>query len=215
MSKKQAVKPDDTETTEEVKTSNIANLESLANEFKKGLMGDKKRIALRVKLIGLFKEGIITEDEQSLMEFILTFERGRGIINSRDEEILNGIEAALLEDLCEVKSDDAPVVHHLKKGMVCKFKYDPLFNDNRNKPDSIGRYFVYIPRVIPSQHQYSYEAALKLAHNQPVPDEMVPKARIKLLRVAFKKREFQQWFDVQDDSILNEAPKKIEEEYTF
>lgn len=207
-SRKQAI-------TEEAKASNIANLEALAMEFKKGIMNEKKRIALRVKLVGLYKEGISTEDEQSLMELVLNFERGRGVITRRDEYMLNEIEADRLTDTCIVKSDSAPVVHHLVKDMECRFYYDPLFNDNKNRPDSIGRYFVYIPRVIPVDHQISYAVARKELKGHPVDPSEYPEPKTVIHRVAYKKREFDVLFEVHDDAILTTAPKQKEQEYTF
>ena len=63
----------------------IANLDDLRKEFLSGKMPEKKHIALRVKLISLFKEKKISEDEQKLMETILKKERIRNTILTSDD----------------------------------------------------------------------------------------------------------------------------------
>lgn len=199
---------------EEVK-NNIENLAELATEFKsvKSPMPEKKRIALRIKLISLFLENKATEPEQDLMEAILRKERNRGVIGSRDNYLLNKIEHDRAEAICVVKTDDAPQVHHLIKDLECRFDYDPEYNDGKNKDDSIGRYYVYVPRTVPTEHQISNDIARRELKGHPVDPSEYPAPKVLIHRIALKPREFEKWFDVEDESVLETV--KTEPEYTF
>jgi hypothetical protein len=77
---------------EEVK-GNIENLAALRAEYLrvKNGMPTQKANALRKKLIELFTKGIITEDEQDLMETILRRERNKNTIASKDNYLINKI----------------------------------------------------------------------------------------------------------------------------
>lgn len=211
------------ESEETVKEGNIKDLAELYREFKEGNringrkfpMDAKKLVALTRKLVSLFNDGSITEDEQSLMEEILRRERNKGTIHLSDNYLLNEIEAARIEDLCTVKTDDAPMVHHLKKGMECKFIYDSDFDDKKNKPDSIGRYYVYVSHIVPPDHQYSYDLALKELKHHPTSPEDYPKPKLQVKRRVFKEKEFDAWFEANDPDILTRKGVSKEEEYQF
>jgi hypothetical protein len=192
---------------------NIPGLEALAVELQKGKMPEKKLIALRVKLVSLYKEGKITEEEQELMEAILRKERNLARILPSDQYLLNTIESERCEDTCIVKTDDVPQVHHLKKDLECKFYYDPEYNDGKGKKDSIGRYYVYVPRTVPTEHQLSIATVRKELKGHPTDASEYPEPKILLKRLSLKQTEFERWFDVPDAEILK--PVQAEPEYKF
>lgn len=194
--------------------NNIANLADLAAEYTKNKMPERKLIALRVKLIQLFNSEEITEEEQELMEKILRKERGMGRINSADEYMLNRIEAERLEDICIVKSDDTPVVHHLYKHLECKYFYDGEYNDGKGKKDSVGRFFVYVPRVVPTEHQLSNATVRKENNGHPTDPKEYPAPRTLIHRLGLKQKEFDAWFEADEDHLSKKSEEKLEE-YTF
>jgi len=198
---------------ENVPVNNIEGLAELKREFLSGKMPERKTIALKAKLISLFKEEKSTEDEQALMELILTIQRSRGTIASHEVYLLSKIESDRCELTAFCRSDDAPVVHHLKKNLECKYEYDALFNDGKNKPDSIGRYHVYVPRVVPTEHQLSVATVRKEMKGHPVDPSEYPEPRTLIHRLSLKQREFERWFEIEDKDILNTKPK--EPSYTF
>ena len=198
---------------DEVKAGNIDGLVELAKEFKTGKMPERKLIALRTKLVSLFLEGKTTEDEQELMEAILRKERNLSTINSRDQYLLNAIEADRCESKAVVKTDDCPSVLHLYKHLECKFFFDPEYNDGKGKKDSIGRYHVYVPRVIPTRHQLKVETVQKEILGHPTDEKEYPAPKTVIHRLVLKTTEFEKWFDVEDSEIL--APKASEPVYQF
>lgn len=208
---KKVVETDGEDSTD--RPENIPGLDLLKKEYHTGKMPPRKLVALRVKLISLVKEEKATEDEQEFMEAILRRERSLGRILSSDKYLLNKIEFDRCEDKAFVKTDDAPVVHHLKKDMECKYVYDPEFNDGKAKEDSIGRYYVYVPRVIPTEYQLSNATALKELKGHPTDPSEYPAPKILIHRLALKKKEFERWFEVEDEDILN--PEKSGPVYTF
>lgn len=189
---------------EEVKEQgNIQNLEVLAEEFRINKMDDRKRVALRVKLVGLFLDKKITHEEQVLMEAILRKERNHATINSRDNYLLNTIEAGRAEDTCVVKTDDVPQVHHLYKDLECKVHFDSEYNDGKGKKDSVGRYHVYVPREVPTRHQLSVATVQREALGHPVDPNEYPMPKTLIHRLVLRKGEFDKWFDIVDEDILN------------
>lgn len=197
----------------EVVQGSIKDLDKLAAEYNRGTMDDKKRVALRVKLVGLFLDGKSTKEEQDLMEAILQDERNFSKISSRDEYLLNKIESGRCENLCVVKTDDVPQVHHLNKDMECKFSFDRKYNDGKNKKDSVGRFHVYVPRVVPTRHQLSLATVERELRGHPIAESEYPAPKVLIHRLVLKKTEFEKWFSVQDDSILKAAD--VEPEYQF
>jgi hypothetical protein len=206
--------------TEEKKTpakkkGNIENLEALAAEFLKGKMPVNKASALRKKLVQLFTEKKATTSESDLMERILRHERNLGRIASSDNYLLNQIEADRCEEYAIVQSDEAPAALHLKKGVVCRFSFDREFNDNKNKKDSVGRYFVYVPRTIPQLNQLSYADALKHSAQKDFDIDKY-KERVVIHRLVLKVQEFHKWLEIQDESILDGGHEASPEDaYTF
>lgn len=200
--------------TEEVK-ANIPNTEELLKEYRTNKMPERKGIALKQKLVSLFNEGKITQDEQDLMEFIFRHERRKGIIQLADLYMLNKIENERIENVCYVKTDDAPAVHHLKKNLKCRYKFDAEYDDGKMKADSVGRYHVYVPRVVPGEHQISYKTALKESKGHPVDPSEIPEDKTLYHRLSLKLKEFEGWFEVEDDTILSTQSKKEEVQYTF
>jgi hypothetical protein len=195
------------------KKSNIEQLDALRKEFATGKMVERKLVALRVKLVSLFTEKIITPDEQDLMETILRKDRNRGNINSAYSYLLNAIESERCVDVAFVKVDDAPMVHHLKKHLECKYVYDAEYNDGKNKEDSLGRYYVYVPRTIPTEYQLSAKTVMKELKGHPTDPSDYPPEKVLIHRISLKEREFQKWFEIEDENILN--AEKAEPVYTF
>lgn len=211
MAKPQKVK--NLEDATEVKEGNVKDLELLAKEFKSNKMPERKLVALRAKLTGLFLENVITEEEQELMESILRRERNLARISSRDNYLLNSIEAKRCDNICIVKTDDAPQVHHLSKDLECKFEFDPEYNDGKNRADSVGRFYVYVPRIVPTRHQLTVATVERELRGHPVGPEEYPTPKTLIHRLSLKRGEFNKWFDVQDETILDAAP--VEPEYRF
>jgi hypothetical protein len=196
--------------------STIPEVPLLKREYLTSKMPDRKLIALRSKLVSLFKSGEITDEEQDLMETILRRERGLGKIATEDHYLLNKIEYDRLDDKeskCVVKTDDAPIVHHLKKHMECKFLYDAEYNDGKGRADSIGRYQVYVPKIVPGEFQLSVKTVLKELKGHPTEPSDYPGDKILIHRIVIKPKEFEAWFDIEDDSILSAKP--TEAQYVF
>lgn len=182
---------------------NIENLASLAKEFETNRMEPRKVVALRSKLIELFKSEKITEQEQKLMETILKRERLKGVISDANLEVINRIEMDRCTDKCRVKSDDVPRVHYLVKDMICKY-----FKDNEN-----DRFVVFVERVIPPEWQMTRDLVLKEQRGHFADESAYPKEKTLVRRLYLKEAEFKAWFDFEED-LLSEKPA-IEEEYTF
>ncbi len=201
------------ETTEEVK-ENITGLAILREEYRTRKMPERKLVALRAKLVALFMSEEITEKEQDLMELILRTDRNAGKIHDAHHYMLNKIEVERVDGVCVVKTDDAPIVHHLYKNLECKYYYDHEYDDKKLKPDSIGRYQVYVPRVIPTDHQLSMATARKELKGHPTTPEDYELPKTVIHRVTLKPREFNAWFEIEESDILKpEATKEVE--YTF
>lgn len=200
-------------------------LAALRNEYvngkrdekgKKVQMPERKLIALRGELVKWYNAGIATEAEQDFMELILRKDRKLGKIFSAHEYLINKIEHDRCEMRCVVKSADVPLVHHMHSGLECKFEYDPEYDDGKAKPDSIGRYYVYVPRTVPTRHQLSNRTVEKEILGHPTSPEEYPKDRVLIHRVALKEREFEAWLEIvkadplDDDSAGSEDEEAVE-----
>lgn len=188
---------------EEKIEGNIPAIDELKKEYVSGKMPDRKQVALRTRLVSLFMDKLITEKEQELMEIILKRERVKATISSRDEHLLNQIESDRCEEKAIVKTDDAPVVHYLRRDMVCNFARD-LEKD---------KFIIYVPRVIPTDHQLSVETVRKEMKGHPTTESDYPPPRKIIHRIVISKNEFKKWFEVEDEDILK--PVQKEAEYTF
>lgn len=185
--------------------SNIEGLADLQKEYVTGRMVEKKIIALRRKLVELFLAKKITPDEQALMEIILGRDRVKGSMSSHDEYLLNKIESDRCEERCIVKTQSPPQVHHMVFGMECRFSRDVVNN----------KFSVYIPRVVPPEHQMTRELLLKEARGHFASEDEYPKPKILTHRIIITEKEFGKWFDVIEDDILTRPEPKREESYTF
>lgn len=196
---------------------NIENLEKLANEFNTGRMVPKKIAALIRRLVELYKGELATEDEKELMIEMLTTQRAQGLLPSGgvDHYLLNEIESAACAHQAECITDNAIGAHHLKKGLICRFSLDPKFNDRKGKKDSVGRYYVYVPRTVPTEHQIPQDVAYRRLERQPIEPHEYPKERVLIHRLILKVPEFKRMFEVIEEDILNAAAKEAEPEYTF
>jgi hypothetical protein len=200
-------------------------LKALKNEYVNGnrdekgrkvAMPERKLIALRSELVRLYEAGKATADEQEFMELILRRDRKLGKIFSAHEYLLNKIEHDRCEMRCVVKSADVPLVHHMHKGLECKFDYDPEYDDGKAKPDSIGRYYVFIPRTVPTRHQLKNATVEKEILGHPTDPKEYPADKVLIHRVALKEREFEAWLEiVKADPLEDDSFGETEAEVTF
>lgn len=167
-------------------------------------MSERKLIALRNELVRLFEAGKIAPSEQDFMEAILRKDRASGKIFTSHEYLLNKIEYDRCTETCVVKSSDVPLVHHMHKGLACRFIYDPEFNDGKGKPDSLGRYNVYIPRIVPTRHQLSISVVEREQLGHPVDPSEYPAPRTLINRVVLKEREFEAWLEINSENPLDD-----------
>lgn len=184
---------------------NIEGLGELQREFVSGKMVEKKAIALRRKLVELFISGMATTPESALMEVILKRERTKGVITDHDNYLLNQIENDRCADSCVVKTQFPPHVHHMVTGMVCKFSLDADTN----------KYTVYIPRIVPTEHQMTRELILREQRGHFPAEDEYPKPKTLIHRIIVNEKEFNGWFETLEDDILNKTSSKKEEVYTF
>jgi hypothetical protein len=195
-------------------------LESLVNEYngekrhlgKKIKMSEMRLSALRTKLVLFYESGDITEEERELMLRILKKDRAIGRMVGYQEYILNTIESAECEKECVVKTDDCPIVHHLSKGMRCRYTYDEDYNNGKGKSDSIGRFYVYVPRVVPTEHQLSVATVRKENLGHPTTPGDYPAPRTLIHRLSLNEKEFHQWFEIDEDILTEEYEEEEEEE---
>jgi hypothetical protein len=191
---------------EEVVTDkNITGLAALKKEFKSGKMPERKLVALKNKLLQVYKSNLHSEEEGELMEAVLIRERARNTITMPDSYALNLIEQDRCEEECEVKIENPPQVHHLVKGLKCKHFFDS---------DS-DRYIVYVPRSVPPEHQMTRDLVLREQRGHFADESEYPKEKILWHRLSLTAKEFNAWFDVVNDSILEKSEQKTEEEYKF
>jgi len=184
---------------------NIAGLQDLRKEYESGRMVEKKAIALRRKLVELFTGGKITPTELSLMETILRRERVKGTITSHEDYLFNKLESDRCEEKCTVKTQNPPQVHHMVTGMECRFSRDVEKN----------KFIVFIPRVVPPEHQMTRELVLKEQRGHFPSEDEYPKPKILIHRIVVTAKEFDAWFDVVEDDILTRPISKKEDIYTF
>lgn len=194
------------ETTEQ--ESNFQNLPALKAEFKANKMPEPKLRALKKKLIGHFTAGESTEEEDAFMEEILKKGNLLRTLSPSEKYLFNAIEYERCSDVAIVKTDDVPVVHHLKKDLACRFFYDEYFDDGKGKPDSIGRFHVYVPRTIPTRHQLSVATVIKEDKGHPIDPSEYPEPKIVIHHIILKQAEFARWFEVQDPDILTSEKKE-------
>ena len=183
---------------EVIADGNIKNLAMLKAEFVRGIMIPRKLVVLKNRLIELYHSKEITISEQDLMELILRRERGQGKIEEIYEEQLNVIEQSRCEDLCRVKTADAPRVHYLTLDQVCKFEHDADTN----------RYYIYVDIVVPPEWQMSRETVLKENRGHPTTADDYKPARIRVKRLNLTPKEFNAWFDIESDLLNVQAQEE-------
>jgi hypothetical protein len=184
--------------------ANIENLASLKKEFERGLMLPRKAIMLKARLIELFKMKAITEEEQVLMEVIFRREMVKGQIAESDLEFFNRIEMERCEDRCIVKTDSTPRTHHLTKDMVCRYYLDV----------DADRYVVFVEVKILPEWQMTRDLVLKEQRGHFADESEYPKTKIRVHRLTITQKEFDAWFDFEED-LLNESLPIKEKDYTF
>jgi hypothetical protein len=195
--------------------SNFQNLDALKKEFKTGKMPGQKLTALKKKLVGHFKDETITEEEQLFMKEILKKERLHKTITSAEKYILNSMESDECEGVSMCKSADIPSVLHLKKDLLCKFRFDEEYDDGKGKDDSIGRYHVYVPRTIPTRHQLSVGLVVREEKGHPTDPSEYPADKIVIHHVTLKVKEFEKWFEIQDPDILDKDSVEAQNEQAY
>lgn len=187
-----------------IKEENIKGIAALKREFQTGKMPERKLIALRTKLIDLFNKSLSSEDEAEFMEQVLIRDRARHVIAAPDAYVLHKIESDRCEMKCVVIAEAPPQVHHLSKGLECKYFYD---SDD-------DRHIVYVPRTVPPEHQMTRDLVLKEQRGHFPSEEEYPKAKILWHRLSLVKKEFDAWFSIVDEDILTNTPT-VEMEYKF
>jgi hypothetical protein len=190
---------------EVIQDKNITGLAALKKEFKSGKMPERKLVALKNKLIQVYKSNLHSEEEGELMEAVLIRERARATITMPDSYILHAIEQERCEEECEVKIENPPQVHHLTKGLRCKHLFD----------SDADRFIVYVPRIVPPEHQMTRDLVLKEQRGHFADESAYPKEKVLWHRLSLTPKEFAAWFDVINESILDEAKEVKEEEYKF
>ena len=194
------------------KSSGSANLKeyaSLKKEFDKGMMPDRKKVALLGKLTGLYAENKTDVDEDLFLKEILTSDRDRGSLSTANESLLNGMENDECTEECRVKSDNAPTVYRLKMDMVCKYKYDK--NIGRDKKGAItGRFLIYVPTIVEGRNQLTMSQARREAKGQDLDPNELPQDKTLYKRVALNHREFNAWFAHDDEELIGNTIEKDE-----
>jgi hypothetical protein len=191
------------EIKEEIK-DNIVGLPLLQKEFERGVMIDRKVIALRQKLLDLHTSGMESPSEHNLLVVMLKRDRLKSKITDANTEILNRIEIAKTTEKAYVKVDHPPRVHDLVKDMVCKY-----YKDNEH-----DRFIVFVEKTIPPRHQLTEELAYAEERGAPFPLDQYPKAKKQLKRLDLTSKEFHGWFEILDEEN-DLKPDKVEEAYTF
>ena len=188
------------------KEPNFTDFPSLQKEFKAGKMPEKKRIALKLRLIKLFKSEKIFENERDFMLLMFRRDRKKGELSSVDSYLLHSIESGMCSETCFVSTDDAPVVHHLRKGLECRFSKDP----------ETDWYSVYVPRTLPAEFQMDRKTVIKQLNGHPISEDEIPEPRVLIKRLYLSPKEFGAWFEISEDDILEGGYSKNEmESYTF
>ena len=169
-------------------------------------------VALRSKLSGLVKTKQAHPKELQLLMDILKRDRRQGVLNYVYASILAEHEASQCEQWCEVKSDSVPPILRWRMGDKMKYRYDTFDQ----------RYHVYQQEIVPSDHQYSMDLALRLVHGRHVPDEMYPESYTRWRHKAINEREFNAWFAPVDGQLLDrpiapvyQAPAKSHQALTI
>lgn len=196
---------------EEVK-NNIENLEELTKEFKSGKMVPRKSAMLKLRLVELWKNKTITDDEKALLKTMLGREYKRGQLEDKFVEVLNRIEVAECEGQCRCKVDDAPPVFKVKKDQVCFFRQEDQENLKKIEAGSAYQYVVFVEVEIPPEHQMTKELLLKEERGHHAAESMYPKTRTILHRLQLDDLWFDRIFDIEED-LLSGAEK--EEEFVF
>lgn len=188
------------------KKSNFQNFQALVTEMNEGKMDERKRNAFRAKLLELHEKKITLPEEFQMLTRVLRQDRERGKLNYVHEYVLNEIEVKECDRQCVVKTDDAPAVHSLKKGNLCRLKRDY----------EKDRFIVYVPITVTGEQQADKWMARKINSGEPYGPSDLPKEKTLLRRLYLKEGEFSAWFEIVDDSILNgSGAKKLEEAFVL
>lgn len=196
--------------TDSGSSANLEQFATLKEEVRRGIMPERKKVALLSKLTGLFSENSLDENEVELMKMILVKERAKGIISSSNTDLLNSIERETCDSQCYVKTDSAPVVLKLTKDKVCDYK----FVDELGK-DGDGRFVVYVPDVVTSLSQLDMATASRIANGHDIDESKLKPERTIWRRLELKRSEFEKWFGYNDEEILGNKTASEELEYKF
>lgn len=185
---------------EEQAAPSIKNLGELKAQWSKNKLPPRIHVALKAKLIELYKAASIHEDEESLLWAMLNRERINGSLTDADGYILHAHEASECVEQCRVKINDAPATHGLVKDAVMKFRLDGDTN----------KFHIYPIRVVPGDHQLDMETAKRIAAGITVDPASFPKPRKLTRHIVINQKEFDRWFEVVDDSLLEAEESKYE-----
>lgn len=190
-----------------VSSANLPQFQFLEKEIKTMTMPERKRLALLNKLVSLYYDKKEDARELKLLREILEQDLFKGTISSANLYLLNSMDNNDCDQICTVKTDNAPAVLNLKKSTICKYKFDPKLGSDR-----AGRYVIFVPVTVEGKNQLTLDQALRQSRGLELALEEVPKDKVIYKRVTATQREFNNWFSFDDEVALNSTPK---EDYTF
>lgn len=203
-----------TKKTDKVAKSNfqggVVMFKALTREFRAGMKDKKKEKILLNKLLSHKENGDITPDELSFLWEMLENIDQQGRLDSKHQQMLYNKQASECQNEAVCISDSVPLQHHLKDGMKCPYESVTIRN---YKNEMVPRLMTFIPRVIPSNHQYSKEVVITENRGHTVPAEKYPDAKKVWVKRYFMPEEFEQWFMVDEDDELTQAME--EQAYNF
>lgn len=191
-------------------TANLENYAQLYKEFDSNKMEDRKRVALRNKLVSVYRANTIDDTERTFLRRMLVRERSRRELSEPHMLILNEIEQIEYSKKCFVKHPNAPKNLKLKLDTECKYYYGPELGS-----DGAGRFIVYVPEIIKPEWQVDMPTAMKMMQGHEIPANKLPPEKILWWRLELKTKEFERWFRYADEDLLDDMPNKEELDYKF
>lgn len=198
---------------QKTESTNLKEYASLFTEVNKGIMPDRKKVALLNKLLELHKSDSLDDKEILLFKTLLSSERAKGTLSMAHTFILNKFEYDECELECYVRTKDAPPVYGLVYNTKCKYKFDATLG-NAKKNVSVGRYVVYIPKEVPQEFQLNHKQALDKIEGREVDFNKVPRSYVQIHRKAFTQAEFEKYFGHDDEELIGNT-QKDKAEYNF
>lgn len=199
-----------TKSENKTSTTNLEHYAQLVSEFSSGKMEERKRVALRSKLVTVYRGKTIDSDERKFLRKLLERERARREINEPNLLILHEIEQEDHSKKCFVKHPNAPKNLKLTLDKECKYYYGPDLGK-----DGTGRFIVFVPEVIRPEFQVDMPTAVKMVLGHEVHESKLPPERVIWGRLELKQKEFDSWFRFDDDELLSDMPNQEDLTYKF